>query len=184
VARRNRPAALESEGVVPDPFDDTQDDRGQRVGLAARRVVMTLFAVVALLGLTGVFGQPQRSSGATGETATLRLQAPETVRGGLFFQARVDVETTSAISQPRLVLDEGWTEGLQVNSIEPAPESESSRDGRLELSFPDVAAGERLRIWFQFEVNPTNVGRRSFAIELDDATRPLARIDRTLTVLP
>ena len=169
---------------MPELFEDMQDDRGQRIGLATRRVVMTLFVVVALIALAGVFGQPQRSSGAVGDTATLKLQAPETVRGGLFFQARVDVETTAGITQPRLVLDEGWVEGLQVNSIEPAPESESSRDGRLELSFPEVAAGERMRIWFQFEVNPTNVGRRSFAIELDDAKAPLARIDRTLTVLP
>jgi len=169
---------------VADLSEDMQDERGQRRGLATRRIVMTSFAVVALLGVLGVFGQPQKSSGAAGGTARLRLQAPETVRGGLFFQARVDVETSSGISQPRLVLDEGWVEGLQVNSIEPAAESESSRDGRLELSYPEVAAGERLRIWFQFEVNPTNVGRRSFAIELDDGTRPLARIDRTLTVLP
>jgi hypothetical protein len=169
---------------VPELFDDMQDERAQRLGLAGRRVMMTLFTLVALLGVAGVFGQPQRSSGAVGDTATLRLQAPETVRGGLFFEARVDVDTKEGIGEPRLVLDDGWLEGLQVNSIEPAPESESSRDGRVELSFPEVAAGERLRIWFQFEVNPTNVGRRSFGIELDDATKPLARIDRMLTVLP
>jgi hypothetical protein len=33
-------------------------------------------------------------------------------------------------------------------------------------------------------VNPTNVGRRSFAVALDDGTTALARIDRDLTVLP
>ena len=44
--------------------------------------------------------------------------------------------------------------------------------------------GDLLRIWFQFEVDPTNVGRRSYTLELDDAERPLARIPRTLTVLP
>ena len=165
-------------------LEDMLEERGQRRGLIARRVVMTLFALVAAAGAAGLFGQPQRSSAAAGESATMRLEAPRTVRGGLFFEARVDIDAKAAISDPRLVLDEGWVEGLQVNSIEPAPESESSRDGRLELSFPEVAAGERLRIWFQFEVNPTNVGRRSFAIELDDATRPLVRIDRTLTVLP
>jgi hypothetical protein len=169
---------------VPDLLEHSQGERGQRLGLALRRLVMGLFALVAAVALAGVFGQPSRSSGAAGERATLRLQAPSTVRGGLFFQARVDIGARSAISEPRLVLDDGWLDGLQVNSIEPAAESESSRNGRLELSFPEVAAGERTRIWFQFEVNPTNVGRRSFAIELDDATRPLARIDRTLTVLP
>lgn len=165
-------------------LEGRQDDRGQRRGLAARRVVMTLFALIVAAGAAGLFGQPLRSSAATGEGASMKLEAPETVRGGLFFEARLDIGAPAAISQPRLVLDDGWAEGLQVNSIEPQPQSESSRDGRLELSFPEVAAGERLRIWFQFDVNPTNVGRRSSGIELDDATRPLVRIDRTLTVLP
>ena len=45
---------------------------------------------------------------------TLRLQAPETVRGGLFFQARVDVDTTEGIAEPRIVLGDGWLEGLQA----------------------------------------------------------------------
>jgi hypothetical protein len=41
-----------------------------------------------------------------------------------------------------------------------------------------------LRVWLQFEVNPTNVGRRSLALELDDAETPVARIERDIRVLP
>jgi hypothetical protein len=36
----------------------------------------------------------------------------------------------------------------------------------------------------QFEVDPTNTGKRSLALELDDAQTPLARIDRDIRVLP
>jgi hypothetical protein len=36
----------------------------------------------------------------------------------------------------------------------------------------------------QFQVNPVNVGRRSYDVELDDADRPVARVERTITVLP
>jgi hypothetical protein len=160
------------------------DDRGQRVGLIARRVLMTLFAVIALLALAGAFGQRATSSTDAGSGVTVRLQAPTTVRGGLFFQARIDIGATRDIAQPRLVFDEGWLEGLQVNSIEPAAESESSRDGRLVLSYGALGPGDRLRIYMQFEVNPTNVGRRSFGFELDDGQARVARIDRDLTVLP
>jgi hypothetical protein len=169
---------------VTELFDLPRDERGQRVGLAARRVCMTVFAAIAVLGLAGLFGQPGRTSIAAGSAARMSLEAPATVRGGLFFQARLDVDAVRPVEQPRLVFDDGWVEGLQVNSIEPAAESESSRDGRLELSYPPIAAGERLRIYLQFEVNPTSVGRRSFAVALDDGTTPVARIDRQLTVLP
>ena len=36
----------------------------------------------------------------------------------------------------------------------------------------------------QFEVNPTNAGRHSYGIEVDDATQPIARVQRTLRVFP
>jgi hypothetical protein len=82
------------------------------------------------------------------------------------------------------VLDPGVLVGMQVNSIEPAAASETSRDGRVELSYDAVEAGELLRIWMQFEVNPTNAGTRRYGIEVDDATRRIARVQRTLRVLP
>jgi len=169
---------------VPALFELPYDERGQRVGLVARRILMTVFAAIVVVGLSGLIGQPGRTSTAAGPAAQMRLEAPTTVRGGLFFQARLDIDAVRHVDQPRLVFDDGWLEGLQVNSIEPAAESESSRDGRLELSYPPIDAGERLRVYLQFEVNPTNVGHRSFGLALDDGTTPVARIDRTITVLP
>ena len=71
-----------------------------------------------------------------------------------------------------------------MNSIEPAAESETSRDGLLVLSYGALEAGDRLKVWLQFQVDPTKPGRRPQGIELDDETRPLVRIDRDLTVLP
>jgi hypothetical protein len=170
---------------VTDLFTRVGDDvRGERIGLAARRVVLTGFAAISLLGLLDAFGQRDTASSAAGAKATVALSAPPTVRGGLFFQSRIDITATSAIDHPRLVFDDGWLEGMQVNSIEPSPDSESSRDGRLVLSYGALAAGDRLRVWLQFEVDPTNVGRRSYGFELDDAETPVARIDRDLRVLP
>jgi hypothetical protein len=105
-------------------------------------------------------------------------------RGGLFFQSRLDVRAARGIEHPRIVLDRGWVEGMQVNSIEPAPVSEATRDGRVVLSYDALEAGDLLQVWFQFEVNPTNVGRRPYAVELDDAERPLARLSPDITVWP
>ena len=82
------------------------------------------------------------------------------------------------------MLDHGWVEGMQVNSIEPNPASELSRDGRELVVGEHDAPGDDLRIWLQFEVNPTNVGRRSYGIELDDGTTRVLRLSPTITVLP
>ena len=160
------------------------DPRGATVGLWTRRAAMTGFAVIAVLGLLDVFGQTPTESTARTPAAVLRLTAPPAVRGGLFFQSRVEVRALRALDHPRLVLDEGWVEGMQFNSAEPAPVSEASRDGRLVLSYDGLDAGDRLVVWFQFEVDPTNVGHRSYGLELDDAETQIARIHRRMTVFP
>jgi hypothetical protein len=161
-----------------------RDSPSLTTALWARRAVVALFAIVALLAVLNRFGQRPAQSTARTPAATMALSAPSTVRGGLFFQSRVDIRAARAVDHPRLVLASGWVEGMQVNSIEPAPVGEASRDGRVVLSYDKLAPGDLLRIWLQFEVNPTNVGRRSYAIELDDSDRPIARLTPDITVLP
>jgi hypothetical protein len=160
------------------------DPRGATVGLWTRRTVMTGFAAIAVLGLLDVFGQAATQSTARTPAAVLRVTAPPAVRGGLLFQSRVEVRALRALDHPRLVLDEGWVEGMQFNSAEPSPVSEASRDGRVVLSYDRVDAGDRLVVWFQFEVDPTNVGHRSYGLELDDAETQVATVHRWLTVFP
>jgi hypothetical protein len=137
-----------------------------------------------VLALLDRFGQVTSESSVRAPAASMRLSAPETVRGGLFFESQLDIRALADIEHPRLVLDDGWVEGMQVNSIEPSPVGEASRDGRLVLSYDALSAGDVLRIRFQFQVIPTTAGRRSYAVELDDADRPLARLSPTITVLP
>jgi hypothetical protein len=163
--------------AVPEP-------RGEIVGLWARRAVLTIFAVIAVLGLLDVFGQGTTQTTASTPAAIVRVTAPAAVRGGLFFQSRVEIRVRRAIAHPRLVLDEGWIEGMQINSIEPSPMSESSRDGRLVLSYDGLNAGDRLVVWLEFEVNPTNTGHRSYGLELDDADAKVAAVHRWMTVFP
>src|SRR5689334_1765372 len=169
---------------MPELFSEVAPDRGMERGLWARRAFIALFGVLAALGAWGLFGQRDTETTARGNGVVMVVSAPDTVRGGLYFQATVDITTTVAIDHPRLVLDDGWVEGLQVNSIEPAAESESSRDGRVVLSYGGLEPGDRLKVWLQFQVDPTRPGRRSHGIELDDEEKPLVRIQRELTVLP
>ena len=79
--------------------------------------------------------------------ATLTVSAPERVRGGLPFAGRFDVKARSDIADARLVLHEGWLEGMSVNTIEPSPVSETSRNGRLQLDLGRLAAGDTHRLY-------------------------------------
>lgn len=157
---------------------------GLTAGPWVRRALLVVLLAVVVLALLDRFGQVAGESSVRAPEAVMRLSAPEVIRGGLFFQSRVEIRALADIEHPRLVLDDGWVEGMQVNSIEPSPVGEASRDGRLVLSYDKLSAGDILRVWFQFEVDPTHVGRRSYAIELDDADRPIARLSPTITALP
>jgi hypothetical protein len=169
---------------MPELFTKVDADRGMSRGLWARRAFVALFTAIAALALWGLFGQRASESTAGGPAARMIVSVPNAVRGGLIYQATIDITAVSDIQHPRLVLAEGWLEGMQVNSIEPAADSENSRSGRLELSYGELKPGDRLKIWLQFQVDPTNPGRRSHVLELDDETQPLARVDRNITVLP
>ena len=157
---------------------------GRRGEPWVRRTVIAVLAVVVLAALLGFAGQSPGILVARAATATLTVQAPERVRGGLFFEGRIDVVARDRVGTPRIVLGPGWTDEMQLNTIEPAPASESSSDGRLELEYDPLHSGDHLTIWMQFEVNPTNVGRRDRSVTLLDGERVLARARATITVQP
>jgi hypothetical protein len=159
-------------------------DRSERVELFLRRFFFTLLLLVLLAGVLNVFGQRPTTTQAATSVADLEVFAPEALRGGLYYQGRITVEAKQEIEKATLVFDSGWTEQMQINTIEPSPVGESSRDGRLTLDMGHLAAGRKLVLWLQFQVNPTNIGRRSQDVELYDDTTLLASADRTVTVLP
>src|SRR3954471_5419817 len=101
-------------------FTEVRGERGEELGLWTRRALISLLVAVAALAAWGVFGQRDRESTATANGVTMTVSAPDVVRGGLYFQATIDIRASVAVGHPRLVLDDGWVEGLQVNSIEPA----------------------------------------------------------------
>lgn len=160
-----------------------RDYKGTRE-LVARRVVMALLAALALAALFEAFGQSARTSSAAAERATLEVSAPPRLRGGLFFQGRFTVRAQAAIENATLVFGPGWMENVHINTIEPAPTEEGSRDGDLALSFGRLEPGDELVLYMQFQVNPTNVGHRPADVALYDGDELIARVDHTVTVFP
>ena len=149
-----------------------------------RRALLGLLGLVCLLGLLDLFGQLSGTTHAAAARAELSVSAPTRVRSGLLYTARFEVRARQSIKQATLVLDQGWFENVQVNSYVPQPVSQASRDGKVTFELGHIPAGHSYVFYLQFQLNPTDVGRRSENVELDDGTRRIVRIERTATVFP
>jgi hypothetical protein len=171
------------------PGDDldlerARDLRGRVHHPWVRRVLLALIALPVVLGASGALGQQTVTRSAASPRAQLALNAPEVVRGGLMWRARITIRARETIEFPRLILGRGYANGMQFNTIEPSPASESSRGPDIVLSYDKLAAGDELVVYLQFQTDPTTTGAQDAAVELDDQTRPVARIAHTITVLP
>jgi hypothetical protein len=162
--------------------DHRDDDK--IVERAFRWLLIGLIAAIGIAGLFNVFGQRPTTTQASGPAADLTVFAPKRVRGGLFYEGRISILARRPLDDAVLVLDPAWAEQTSINTIEPAPVDESGDDGRLALGYGKLEAGDRLVVYLQLQVNPTNVGRRSQRVELRDGPELVAAADRTLTVFP
>jgi len=161
-----------------------RDLRGREWYGWLRRGLLLIPAAIVVLALANVFGQHPETSTASTSAATMSVFAPTSVRGGLIWEARFDVHAVRTIRDARLVLDSDWLEANTVNTIEPSPSQETSRNGALELELGRLPAGRRHLLFIQFQTNPTNVGRRTVTVALLDGNQQLLEISRTLTVFP
>ena len=148
------------------------------------RVLLGLIAVLLVLALLNLFGQRPTTSRAADSQAILSVYAPSRVRGGLLYTARFHITAKQDRKKAALILDPGWVEGMQINSINPQPIGEGSDNGRIVLQLGHIAAGHSVISFVEFQVNPTNVGHRSQNVELADQGNPLLVIHRTITIYP
>ena len=161
-----------------------RDLEGRRWHQWARRALLALVGLVLVLALADVFGQRPSTSHAEADAATLSVNAPSAVRGGLLFQARITTEARSELKDATLVLNQAWLNGLTVNTIEPGPLNEASRDGNLVLELGHLPAGSKHVLYLEYQVNPTTVGSRTLKLELQDGETPVTTLTRTLRVFP
>jgi hypothetical protein len=159
-------------------------DEAGRTETLVRRVTMVLIALLCLAGLLNVFGQRPETSTAAVSAASLKLYAPSRVRGGLFYEARFTIDARRDMKNATLVLDPGWAEGITINTVEPSPIGEASRNGKLVFELGHIPAGHTHLFFLQLQVNPTNIGRRSQDVALYDGDTFLASIDREVMVFP
>lgn len=176
--------------TAPTDLARERDLEGRRWQTWVRRLILALMAVVVAFALAGAFGQRTTIRTATGEAAELRVRSASTLRGGLFSPVRVEVRARAKIVAPQLVVGPGFIDGVHLNSLEPAPLSETTRprdeQGRAPLAFtyPTLEAGDELTVYLQLQVNPTTIGRQDMSVALEGANVDPVRVPATLTVLP
>jgi hypothetical protein len=162
-----------------------RDLDGMRETLWPRRLILGAIAVFAVLGLLNVFGQRPVNASAHSAEASLKMYAPDRLRGGLLFSARFHVTAHRDVKDAVLVLDQGWAEGTAINTIEPSPVGEASRDGKLSLDLGHIRAGQSYVLYMQFQANATNLAwRRPAGVTLLDGSTRLLHIDRNVTIYP
>jgi hypothetical protein len=165
-------------------LEGNRDMQGHERRPIVRWVLLTLLAAFAVAGLANAFGQRPATDVAESAAARLEVYSPRTLRGGLIYESRFRIDAREEIEDATLVLDPGWFEGMTINTGEPAPIGEASRDGRVALELGHVPKGQSHSFFLQSQVNPTNIGRRPADVELNDGETLLLHLDRTVTIFP
>ena len=150
----------------------------------SRRILLAAVALFCLGGVLNGFGQARYVETVQGNGAVLEVEAPPRVRRGLYKGVRIAIRAARGVRDAIVVLGSGWFEGITVNTIEPGPIGEASRNGDVSFDLGHIPAGERHVLWLQNQVNPTTVSRRDVTVELYDGDELLAELEKTLTVLP
>ncbi|MGN6256500.1 MAG: hypothetical protein ACTHN3_01960 [Solirubrobacterales bacterium] len=161
-----------------------RDFEGKRPGQVIRHVFLALLTVFIAAALLNVFGARPSTSEAGGSAATLKVTAPERVRGGLLYQARLEIHANEPIGAPTLVLDKGWVEETTINTVQPEPAETTTDLGHLKLRYPPLQPGRTLTVFISLQANPNDVGTHDAGVALFNAGEEIASIERTQVNFP
>jgi hypothetical protein len=149
-----------------------------------RRVALLFLLGIVAAGLANVFGQDSSVDLTTAPAASLEVDAPAAARSGVIYQAKLTVASRRELKRPTVALDEGWFDGLTINSVNPEPVEWSQTNGRNVLSFGRIPAGSMFVVRLEYQVNPTTFGRREQGVVLADRGVAVAAVSRALTIYP
>lgn len=161
-----------------------RDLEGRLAHPLRRRVGLAVLAVIVIAALTGKLGQTEQTRTVANAAAALEVRAPQTLRSGLLWRTRIVVTARQELVQPELTLGSGFADGMQLNTIEPAPTDETTVRGALVFSYPTIAAGDTLTVYLQLQSDPTVIGRQDLGVTLRSRDAPALDLPRTTRVLP
>jgi hypothetical protein len=149
-----------------------------------RRSALVVIAALPVLGLLNVFGQHATPVTYQSPAASLLINSPAHVRGGLVFTTEIVITPHEQVHDARLYLDNGWFQAMSLNGIAPQPSTESAQ-GRWQVwDFGQIRAATAFAVWISWQTNPTNLGRHSQTVALYDGGTQLMSAQHTITVFP
>lgn len=166
----------------PDGLDEHSCDSGLGSKLAyLRLIILALILVVAMMGFAGGSGDLQ--TGVSTPTADFRLDGPQRLRNGNFFETTMTVSAHRPIDNVILAIPASWWRKITINSLVPTPIDEEMDGQELRYHFGPLKAGETLQFKVDGQVNPTRIGSGSGALRLFDGEREIAALDTKLEVI-
>src|SRR5437763_13412799 len=106
-----------------------------------RRLGLSLLALICLLGVLNLFGQRSTLTRVDGSAASLTVNSPEHLRGGLVFTSEVTVIAHRKLADAQVHLSSDWFRGMTFNGIAPEPESMSSTGDTVILDYWPIEGG-------------------------------------------
>jgi hypothetical protein len=161
-----------------------RDFEGKRLGQWLRHGFLLLLTVFVVAALLNAFGAHPETSEAVGAAGTLKITAPERVRGGLLYQARLEIHARNPIGAPTLVFDRGWIEETTINTLQPEPAETTTDLGHLKIRYPPMPPGRTLTVYISLQANPNDVGTHNAGVALYDADEEIASTERTQVNFP
>jgi len=145
-------------------------------------LILAAIMIAALAGLTG--GQPSRPRHAETDTALLSVKTPEVIRNGEFFETRIMVVAKQPLTDAVIAVSPGLWHDMTINTMIPAPGDERFADGSYRFSYGPIAAGDRLEVKVDGQINPPLFAGNRGTIALYDGDRPIGSRKIEIKVLP
>lgn len=173
-----------NEPTRPDGIEHRHIHEAQGTRLHAWPSGLVLFAMILGIAGSGVLGERNTvTSGGGG--VRLSVEGPVIIRSGEFFEMLFTIETEREIRDAVLSVDSRVWHDMTINTMIPQPTEESFKDGSFEFHFGALAAGARLVVKVDGQVNPAYPpGTNEGAIAFVDGAATLTSVDYAMRVLP
>lgn len=170
--------------LCPDGIDSShsQAKGWHRHANPAAILALGLLLSAALAGVFG--GQPHPTRTIVTSSATVKLQLPERIRNGMFFEMRAEIETKRKFEDLTVAISSIYWRDLTVNSMIPGPTDEKSENGRYLFSYGPIDANQTVTIKIDGQINPPLFAGNSGEILLMDGDAVIAIIPVKMNVLP
>lgn len=143
-------------------------------------LVLGIFLAAAGFGAFGKSGTVQGSS----EGAALLVESPSRIRNGQLAEMRIHVRAEEPIDTLVIRVGTDLWKDMTVNTLLPAANEESMKDGDFEFTFGALPAGEDWMMKVSLQINPNLYGLNRGTIRVLDRDEELAAADVRIQVLP